>query len=396
MTGRPTRRFVTAVLAWAAGALVAAGAVPAAAAEVTPYATSGELRSPNPAVPIPGWFRLDAGPVSAEIDSSRWTLQQMIDLAQSGNFQSTLASFPPEDERVSLGGYGRASVSLFGVQLSYSPLTATGGGTVKGDVIRLLKDFASGTPSPPYTFDGTLLDAVFWSEFSARTSLPVPFAARLLGIRQLRVGAGLHLLQGRNFGQAEGTGTIDPPSGPTDGSVTLTTRTEGSGTAYDVGVLAGVRPWLALEAAYVGSGSIHWPTGTKERFSWDAGANTIKRDVTPAGPLTYQLPATVMTAAHIRPLALLPVRVTIGYARVGANKPDGFERLNGEVGLGLGPVETAFGILQDQGQTSRLYAHLGFRLGPYNLAVRAVNLQELGNPGGARNLGVSVATGFAL
>lgn len=369
-------------------------AAPACAREFSPYVLMSDPLPANPAS-RPGHFLvIAAGPVAADAQSTNWSARQVAELLR---FFEDESAEPPagltgsSELRVAMAG--RASLSIFGIGVSYSPVVLTATGSVSEDLLEAIRAQRKKEP-PAHEIDvgGTGMQLVGWEELAVRGALGVPVLPRLLGLRGLVVGGSVHWIKGHGLAQFSAEGKFSPTVTHTDATLTTMGAERGSGLAYDVGFVAELNRWLSVEGAYVGAGQVTWEEARGERTTWSS-ISTTRENIGPE-PLTYQLPASTVFALRVRPI--WPVELLLGYARIGVNKDDGFGRLNGEVTLNLPVLQPALGLVQDDGQPSYLYGKLRLGIGGTAMTVKVVNLQGVGNPEEAKTLGLSatVSLGF--
>lgn len=384
----------------ALGAVMAAVALAAASVasvrEFSPYVLMADPLPANPAS-RPGHFLvIGAGPVAADAQSTSWNARQVVEFVQAlGEEGAKLPEVPPGSEEFRTALASRVSVTLFGIDLSYSPVMLSAGGSLSQDAVEALRAHRKDMePSRSITLDGTGLYMVAWQEASVRAALGVPVLPRLLGLRGLVVGGSIHWMQGHGVARVTAAGSYNPSSDSGQATLTVISADEGgSGLAYDVGFVAELNRWLALEGAYVGVGQLRWDNAKTEQAVWGGAASPAGTSPS-TGEFTYELPASTVLAVRLRPLGL--VELLLGYARIGVNKPDGFGRLNGELTLRLPLVQPSIGMVQDDGEPSYLYGKLRLGIGGTAITVKAVNLEALGNPEEAKTFGLSasVTLGF--
>lgn len=367
-------RLAGALLA-AAAWLVLQGATGLAAsvtAEPSPYYLAVDPLPVNPARVVPRVLAFSVGPLATEVESTNWTFQDIANFAQSGDWQK----LPDGKEELRFAGRGGITVAVLGAHLTVGA-SGAGTGSVNKDFVDLMKGRAGQGFSAD--LNGNFVRTATWAEAAVRASLPVPFLGNFLGLRGVRVGGGLHLLQGQFLLEAEGGGPREDPY------VVSRTSRSGTGTAFDVGLAAELSHNLGVEVGYLGAGEIRW-TDVKEE--------TIRPSGTTPNQLTevpYPLPATLYAGVRWRPMG--PFELAASYARVGVNRPDqAFTRLNGEARFNLFFVRTALGAVQDENQPARLYARLG--VGPLTLGL--LNLEEAFKGAQGRSLGLSAQLSFGI
>ena len=360
------------VVLWVMVALAAVGGWQGASlASPSPYYLVLDPLPLNPAQLTPRMLAFSAGPLAAEVESSNWTLQQIADFAGSQQWQQ----LPPGGESLSFAGRGGLTVAVMGAYLSVG-VASSGQGQMTEDFIRLMQG-----QTPGGSLEGNYLRTASWGEAAVRASLPVPLAGRFLGLRGLRVGGGLRLLQGQNFLQAEGSGTAGSAK-----VVSLQSKS-GTGTALDVGVSAEMAGGWGVDLAYLGVGEIRW-TDVREETVTPTGTTP-----SPAAPQTMPLPATLFAGVRWRPLGPVPLELAAGMARVGVNGPGpALSRLNAEARFNLWAVRSALGAAQDEGQPARIYARFG--LGP--LTVGLLNLEEAFRGTAGRSVGLAAQLSFGI
>lgn len=312
-------------------ALMAVMGTRAWAADLSPYYLVLDPASPNPAMAGGGLAGFAFGPIGAEVMGVNVTAEDIGEYADTGTLPSTTGAF----RYAARGGIG---IGFGGLQLS---LSAAGAGS--GDF----------TSSP---FAGYARSAV-WAEAALRGGLPVPMAGRLLGLQGLRVGAGVHVLQGQRYHEKTASSEFH--------------STSGSGTAFDVGLAAQLSSRLTLEAAYLGAGQIRWVDNS----------NTER---------TYTLPTTLYTALRWR--AGL-VELLGAYSQIGLDQPEGAQnRLQAELLFQFPLVRAAVGGVQDGSDPMRLYVRLS--AGP--VTVGLLNPEEAFKGPQGKNFGVLVRAGFGI
>ena len=373
-------------------------ALPVATAEPSPYYLVVDPLPLNPARVTPRVLAFSVGPLAAEVDSNNWTLQQI------GNFLQTSPpdwnKLPPGAEELRFASQGGVIVALLGAQLNVG-LKAAALGKMNEDFITFMK-LASGQAPPDGTelrLDGNSARTAAWSEASVRAGIPLPFAGRLLGLGRLRVGVGLHLLQGRSYLQAAGSGGVlcqqsPPECSKLDGKVVSLTSQSGTGTAFDVGLSAELSRNVRVEVGYLGVGDIRWTSvkqETREVQLDQSGQPKLVTTTADVSDVAYPLPATLFAAVRWR--AMGPLELAASYARVDVGRPEHvFSRLNGEARFNLFFVRTALGAVQDENRPTRLYARLG--VGP--LTVGLLNLEEAFKGGQGKSLGLAAQLSFGI
>ena len=343
-------------------------ALPVAKADPSPYYLVVDPLPPNPARVAPRVLAFSVGPLAAQAESDNWTFQDIARFAETNDWNS----LPAGDEHLSFAGRGGVTVAVLGAHLTVG-VVSTGTGSMTSDFVKLMRN-----ESPSVTdLSGNFVRTATWTEAAVRAGMPVPFLGNFLGLRGLRVGAGLHLLQGQSFLQATGSQAQ---------VVSLSSRS-GTGTAFDVGLSADLSRSLSAELAYLGAGEIRWTGVTEETV--EPGTTTSR----PAPDHTYPLPAALYAGLRWRPAGLGALELAASYARVDINRPEtAFTRLNGEARFNLFFLHTALGAVQDDNQPTRLYARLG--VGP--LTVGLLNLEEAFKGTAGRSLGLSAQLSFGI
>lgn len=368
--------------------------------ESTPYFLMSDPTPANPAA-FP-WARvtLNAGPLVADVDSSTWTAGQVANflgaIASGADLAGALQGLPATGETLRWAVSLRPSVAIAAVQLGYG-LVTTGVGTLPEDVLKLLRDGESSPPDTTYTLDGTSLVGAAWFDGFARVNAPVPFLPRLLGIDGFSAGAGYHWLRGAMYTTVKGTGELTVSDSRLAGGGKLVRRTgrEGSGAFYEVGAVARINRFVALEGAYLSAPEITWIV--TEQFTVDEDhPQPLSEPISDSE--TLRLPDVGLVGVHLRPLGAGVLELNGYYARIGLSRPQSADRVQVEAALNLlGLIRAVAGGAREStdGQW-RLYASLGLGLGATSLSVRAVNLQEVAKGADAKSLGLALSASMGF
>lgn len=396
------RRFAAVLLAGLLPALVMAGGIPAAQAAgiPSPYSMLTDPAAANPAAFPWAVVVVTGGPAGVEVWSSNWgagdVSRLVTTMATSGDLwqalQGAAAGLPEGDEELHATAAARVGVSALALQVGYGLMTQVAG-TLPAGFIAFLKDASGGSVAASYDVTGTALLTGAWSDVWARVNAPIPVLPRMLGLESLSVGAGVHRLTGLGYLHITADGEIGPPPAPVD--FYAVRATEGSGWAFDAGVVAGLPFRTSLEAAVVGLGSLTWNSPEEATTLGSNGQPEWARSVV---PVTYDLPATLLVALHAQPLPMGLMELTGGYARIGFNRQEAFERLFAQVDLSaLGMLRAGLGLAKDSNEPDvKLYGQVGVGLGVARATVRASNLQEISKGPEAKSLGVSLVASIGF
>ena len=379
---RTHHRWTRWLVAIGVGVVMGAQAAPTHAGESSPYYFPYAPGSANPAERVPGVLGLSIGPVVAEADSDNWTLEDILRFADSGKW----SSLPPGDERLRFATSAGIAINVLGLRL-HGAAVGQGSGILTEDFVEIMKAAEAGSNRTVSNanLDGFGLRSALWSEVGARGSIAVPFIGRLVGLRSVRLGAGIRALQGRSFIESTGSGA----TGNGQAAITTYTARSGSGTAFDVGLGAEVRPNLSVEIGYLGAGSITW-NDVEQQVTSESGGQFTPQTPTRVGSITRDLAATAYAGLRWRVFG--PLELAAAYARLGANLPGAVTRISGEARFNLWVVRTALGVVQDEGSPSRMYARLG--LGPLNVGL--YNLEEALKGAQGKTLGVAAQLSLGL
>lgn len=397
---------VAAVLLAGVAVLALAGAVVAAESlslDWSPYLT---LSDPVPANPAAFPWRkvaLSVGPLSAEVQSSEWTAGQVAEVVTAlasgqdlSEALSKLTSVAREDLR--WAGRGRATIEIAAVQLGYG-LSTAGSGSLPQDALRLLSDAQDNTiqPDASYHLDGTRLISAAWWDGYVRVNAPVPFIPRLLGLDGFSAGAGVHWLRGVGYFTLFGNGTIDV-NGPNKGELTARRSDQGSGTAFEVGAVARLNRFVAVEGAYLGNGRVTWEAIKQVKVVDDSQGFPSVSSTETKEIETLTLPDVALVGLHLRPLGSGLLELSGYYSRIGVNRPQSVDRLQAEASVNaLGLLRaTVGGARESTDDEWRLYGSVGLGFGATGLTVRAVNLQQVSRGPEAKSLGVSVTASLGF